>query len=77
MKEFFDRLTNVLYVIGIILTCNFFYQGYVVKNDVIFPTILTDVVPSLVWIISLIPITLTWLLRYIFTGNKKIFPTFK
>jgi len=72
MKE---RLSNIIHLIGCLLSLFLFYQGTSVESQYsIFPNNLS---PAMGWLIMFIPILVTWSIKYILTGNKELFPTFK
>ena len=75
MKDFLERLCNVIHLIGWLISIFLIYQGGFVESQYsIYPN---NISPSVVWVTIFTPILITWFIKYIFTGNKKIFPTFK
>ena len=74
MKDFIERLTNVFHLIGILLTGYLIYQGLIEGQYSIFPN---DLTPPTLLIITILPSSITWLIKYILTGDKNPFPNFK
>lgn len=67
MSNFFERLAGVIHWIGFLITC---YALYLFISD---PGLQSDPIWFSV-IVALIPNTIGWLIKYIFTGDGKFFP---
>jgi len=75
MKDFIERLTNVFHLIGVILTGYLIYQGSFIEGQ--YSILPNDLTPLTYLIITILPSSITWLIKYILTGDKNPFPYLK
>ena len=65
MSDFLERLTGIIHWIGFLITLLISY---------LYLTEPANIETSLKIAIALMPNTVGWLIKYIFTGNGKFFP---